>query len=46
MNLRVGAVHAFQVNERDVVIASIGIGTDDGPGTWRFVNDSHLFAGW
>lgn len=44
LDLRVGTVHAFQGNERDVVMVSLGIGDDDGPGTWRFVQDPHLFA--
>ena len=44
LDLRIGTVHAFQGNERDVVLASIGLGPDDGPGAWRFVEDPHLFA--
>jgi len=44
LDLRVGTVHAFQGNERDVIIASFGIGPDDGPAAWRFVEDPHLFA--
>jgi hypothetical protein len=44
LDLRVGTVHAFQGNERDVVIVSLGIGPDEGPGSWRFVEDPHLFA--
>jgi hypothetical protein len=40
----VGTVHAFQGNERDVVIASMGIGSDDGANSWRFVEDPHLFS--
>jgi AAA domain len=44
LDLRVGTVHAFQGNERDVVILSLGIGPDEGPGSWRFVEDPHLFA--
>ncbi|HEV7757333.1 MAG TPA: AAA domain-containing protein, partial [Acidimicrobiales bacterium] len=44
MDARVGTVHAFQGNERDVVIASLGLGPDDGPSSWRFVDDPHLFA--
>ena len=43
LDLRVGTVHAFQGNERDVVLASIGVGPAD-TGSWRFVQDSHLFA--
>lgn len=44
LGLRVGTVHAFQGMERDVILAPIGVGADDGAGTWRFVNDPHLFA--
>lgn len=44
LGLRIGTVHAFQGMERDVVLVSLGIGTTDGPGTWRFAEDPHLFA--
>jgi len=44
LDLRVGTVHAFQGNERDVVIASVGIGPDQGAASWKFVEDPHLFA--
>ena len=44
LDLRVGTVHAFQGNERDVVIASLGIGGQETGGTWRFVQDPHLFT--
>ncbi len=44
LDLRVGTVHAFQGNERDVVLVSLGIGEGDGATTWRFVQDTHLFA--
>jgi hypothetical protein len=44
LDLRVGTVHAFQGNERDVVIASLGIGPGDGGASWRFVEDPHLFT--
>jgi len=44
LDLRVGTVHAFQGNERDVVVVSLGIGEDDGAGSWRFAEDPHLFA--
>ncbi len=40
---RVGTVHAFQGNERDIVIASVGVGPEDGA-SWRFVEDPHLFT--
>lgn len=44
LDLRIGTVHAFQGNERDVVLVSLGIGEGDGAATWRFVEDTHLFA--
>jgi len=44
MDVRMGTVHAFQGNERDVVIASMGIGTNSKPGSWRFAQDPHLFT--
>jgi hypothetical protein len=44
LDLRVGTVHAFQGNERDVVVASLGIGPDQTAASWRFVEDPHLFA--
>ncbi|HVF05800.1 MAG TPA: ATP-binding protein [Frankiaceae bacterium] len=44
LNLRVGTVHAFQGNERDDVIVSLGIGPREKAASWRFVDDPHLFA--
>ena len=44
LDLRVGTVHAFQGNERDVVIASLGVGREGSAASWRFVEDPHLFA--
>jgi len=44
LDLRVGTVHAFQGNERDVVLVSLGIGEGDTAATWRFAEDPHLFA--
>jgi len=44
LDLRIGTAHAFQGNERDVVIASLGLGPGDGGASWRFVEDPHLFA--
>jgi very-short-patch-repair endonuclease len=44
MDLRVGTVHAFQGNERDVIVASVGVGPDAAAATWRFVEEPHLFA--
>ena len=43
LGLRVGTVHAFQGGERDVVIASLGLGEDDPPGRRRFVEQANLF---
>jgi hypothetical protein len=44
LDLRVGTVHSFQGNERDVVLISMGIGQADSATTWRFAEDPHLFA--
>ena len=44
MDLRVGTVHSFQGNERDMVLLSFGIGPGDSANSWRFVEDPHLFA--
>jgi hypothetical protein len=43
MDLRIGTVHGFQGNERDVMIVSTGVGEDD-EGSWRFVEDKALLA--
>jgi hypothetical protein len=44
LDLRVGTVHAFQGNERDHVVASIGIDDTDDAAAWRFLADPGLFA--
>jgi hypothetical protein len=44
LDVRVGTVHAFQGNERDLVIASLGVGPDVTANSWRFIEDPHLFA--
>lgn len=44
LDLRVGTVHAFQGNERDMVVASLGIGPGQDTASWRFVEDPHLFT--
>lgn len=44
MDLRVGTVHAFQGNERDVIYCSLGIGPDATASSWRFAEDSHLLS--
>ena len=41
--LRVGTVHGFQGDERDVVILSWAVGPDEGASAWRFVNSPNLF---
>jgi hypothetical protein len=43
LGLRVGTVHGFQGDERDVVVCSLAIGPDDGPQALRFVEDPNLF---
>ena len=44
IDLRVGTVHAFQGNERDIVVASLGIDGECNASTWRFAEDPHLFT--
>ena len=44
LDLRVGTVHEFQGNERDIVIASIGIGSHKNGNSWAFVENSHLLT--
>jgi hypothetical protein len=41
--VRVGTVHGFQGSERDVVIATLGLGSEDIAGSLSFVQDPHLF---
>ena len=41
--LRVGTVHSFQGDERQVMIASLAVGEREGSGAWRFVNQRNLF---
>jgi hypothetical protein len=43
LNLRVGTVHGFQGNERDIMLCSLGLGADDG-NAMTFVEDPHLLA--
>ncbi len=43
LGLRVGTVHAFQGNERDVVVASLALTDDDPPGRRHFAEDPNLF---
>lgn len=44
MDLRVGTAHGFQGIEREVVIWSMGAGAGAANGTWRFIEDPHLFT--
>jgi hypothetical protein len=44
LDLRVGTVHGFQGNERDLVLAPLGVGDGDPAQPWAFVADPHLFA--
>jgi hypothetical protein len=44
LDVRVGTVHAFQGNERDVVVVSLGLDAESTAASWRFVEDPHLFA--
>lgn len=41
--LRVGTVHGFQGDERDLLIMTWAIGADEGGSPWRFVNQRDLF---
>jgi len=43
LGLRSGTVHAFQGNERDVVIASLAIDADATAGSLRFLQNPNLF---
>ena len=41
--LRVGTVHSYQGDERDVLIVSLAVGTAEADSAWRFVNQKNLF---
>ncbi len=43
LGLRVGTVHNFQGDERDVMIASLAVGPDEPDKAWQFVNQANLF---
>ena len=43
MDLRVGTVHAFQGNERDVIVCSLGLAAGDAGG-WNFLSNPNLLA--
>ncbi len=42
-DVRVGTVHAFQGNERDVIVVSLSISAADVSGSLRFIEEPHLF---
>lgn len=41
--IRVGTVRLFQGDERDIMIASFGVGSDEAEHSWDEVNDPNLF---
>ncbi len=41
--LRVGTVHSYQGDEREVLIMSLCVGADEPDSAWRFVNQKTLF---
>ena len=43
LGLRSGTVHAFQGNEREVVVASLAVDGDGAAGSLRFLQNPHLF---
>ena len=43
LGLRVGTVHGFQGDERDVMIASWAVGPEEPDKAWQFVNQPNLF---
>ena len=43
LGLRVGTVHGFQGDERDVMIASWAVGPDESERAWQFINQPNLF---
>src|SRR5207253_1717490 len=44
LDLRIGSVHAFQGNERDVVLGSVALDASASASAWRFIEDDQLFA--
>lgn len=44
LGLRLGTVHAFQGNERDLVLVSLGVDAASGRGVWRFVENRNLLT--
>jgi hypothetical protein len=43
LSLRTGTIHAFQGGERDVMVASLGLGPHDPTGRRTFLEDPNLF---
>ena len=43
LGLRIGTVHQFQGDEREVVVISFAVGADEVESSWRFVNQPDLF---
>ena len=41
--LRVGTVHSYQGDERDLLIISLAVGADEADSAWRFANQRNLF---
>ena len=41
--LRVGTVHSYQGDEREILIISLAVGGDEAASAWRFVNQANLF---
>ncbi len=41
--LRVGTVHSYQGDERDLLIVSLSVGADEADSAWRFINQKNLF---
>ncbi len=44
LGLTVGTVHAFQGSERDVVVASLALGSEESAASRRFLEDPNLFS--
>jgi hypothetical protein len=44
LDLRIGTVHGFQGNEREIMLASIGLDRRAPAGSWQFVDDEQLFT--
>ncbi|MFV0258835.1 MAG: AAA domain-containing protein [Acidimicrobiales bacterium] len=44
LGLRVGTVHAAQDHAHDLVLISLGVGSDDGADTWGLVDEARMFS--